>query len=226
MRGHHPDPGGRAAVSEMRMVQRRLTLTVPCACGCGASVSLRQHNGRWMRFVHGHNARVQHFLPVRIGPRGWYKPESRNPNTGHERARKLKRRDACELARIGGCLGRVEVHHKDKDPGNNAPENLMAICQSHHTLLDAERIDPAAPVMPPFYVDRRGKRRYVDGWLRGRAWAWRRAQRLAAVPGAPPTALLRFCYGGKLPGGGDHPPLSPPALPLRQNPTSLSPLRR
>jgi hypothetical protein len=74
-----------------------------------------------------------------------------------------------------GRLMLCECDHRDKDPGNNAVDNLMALCQSHHTLVDQGRIDLAEPVMPPFYIDLRGKRRYVDGWLSKKAWAWRRA---------------------------------------------------
>jgi hypothetical protein len=81
-------------------------------------------------------------------------------------------------------LGRIEVHHKDKDPGNNTDENLAALCIAHHQLVDLGRIDLAAPIMPPFYVDRSGKRRYIHGWLRGRAWAERRAVASGPVEGA------------------------------------------
>lgn len=151
---------------------------IPCACGCGALVKVRLLHGRWTRFVHAHNGRVQPRSPrfaYRHDRGVWRKPESRNHNTGHERARKLKSRDACELAHIGGCLGKIQVHHKDKDPGNNAEDNLMSLCIAHHSLVDAGRINLEAPVMPPFYVDRSGKRRYLDGWLQKKAWGWRRA---------------------------------------------------
>jgi len=92
---------------------------------------------------------------------GWYKPESRNPNTGHKRALKIVgERSRCELERIGGCRGTIEVHHKDKDPGNNERTNLMVVCRAHHKMLDNGRLDPDRPVMPKFYVGSDGKRRY------------------------------------------------------------------
>jgi hypothetical protein len=61
---------------------------------------------------------------------------------------------------IGGCGGPIDVAHKDHDPWNNDPANLMAMCRSHHHLYDRGRIDLDNPKMPDFYVDAGGKRRY------------------------------------------------------------------
>ncbi len=136
-----------------------------CECGCGHATSIAPQSstrlgwkkGEHVRFIRGH------YKPLTPPwPRGvWRKPESRNRNTGRHRAKRLKPRDACELASIGGCLGRLEVHHKDKDPANNADDNLMTLCLAHHQLVDHGRIDLAWPVMPPFYTDGSGKRRYL-----------------------------------------------------------------
>jgi hypothetical protein len=114
-------------------------------------------------------------------------------SAGHNRARKLKPRDRCELKHIGGCRGRIEIHHKDKNTENNADENLMALCITHHTLVELGRIDLAAPVMPPFYVDRSGKRRYLHGWLRGHPGPARRASLQAA--GVAPVSWWRTPTG-------------------------------
>lgn len=49
----------------------------------------------------------------------------------HWRARK-HRRTACEEC---GTPGGLHVHHKDRNPSNNDPGNLMTLCGSCHLLL-------------------------------------------------------------------------------------------
>ena len=71
-------------------------------------------------------------------------------------------RSKCELRRIGGCLGKIDVAHRDHDRWNNDdPKNLLALCRCHHRLYDNGRIDLDRPQMPSFYVDSGGKRRYL-----------------------------------------------------------------
>lgn len=55
-------------------------------------------------------------------------------HTGHGRARKLYP----TLAACQECGGRpaVERHHKDGDPLNNAPENMMLLCRGCRMRLD------------------------------------------------------------------------------------------
>lgn len=79
----------------------------------------------------------------------------------HHHARQLKDRRACEWERIGSCHGPIQVAHVNQNPLDNSPENLLALCCTHHTLLDNGRIDPTNPVMPAFHVSVSGKRRYV-----------------------------------------------------------------
>jgi hypothetical protein len=67
----------------------------------------------------------------------------------------------CALASIGGCSKkRIEVHHRDGNPTNNAPENRVPLCPSHHKLVEYGRINLDAPSMPKFVVSG-GKRRYA-----------------------------------------------------------------
>lgn len=86
------------------------------------------------------------------------------PRVDRWRAATLKRGvRVCEWAHIGGCKGLLEVAHLDGNAFNNDPGNLKKLCRSHHSLLDrgtVGKIDAATPVMPMFYVDSGGKRRY------------------------------------------------------------------
>lgn len=86
----------------------------------------------------------------------------RSANTGHWRAKLLRPRVRCELEQIGGCLGRLEVAHLNEEPKDNRLENLMVLCKAHHTLVDNGKIDVNAPAMPVYYIDRSGKRRYIE----------------------------------------------------------------
>ena len=49
----------------------------------------------------------------------------------HLRARK-HRQDACEHC---GAVGNLHVHHKDRDPFNDDPGNLLTLCDSCHLKL-------------------------------------------------------------------------------------------
>jgi hypothetical protein len=126
---------------------------VTCACGCGVLVT-PDDRARPRRFVHGHNRR------------GLENPWKANPtstlaSTGYIRARKIAGRGPCRLRRIGGCKGKVHVHHRDENPLNNDPSNHVHLCSAHHRLVHNGRIDLDRPVMPPYYVDGSGKRRYA-----------------------------------------------------------------
>jgi len=86
--------------------------------------------------------------------------------TGYSRARQVVPAvTSCALALIGGCGGRIERAHIDHNPLNNVRQNITTLCKSHHNLYDFGRITLTNPVMPPFYVDARGKRRYPQKTL-------------------------------------------------------------
>jgi hypothetical protein len=51
------------------------------------------------------------------------------PNSGRKAARKLTERKTCNRCQATESL---EVHHKDRDPTNNAPENREVLCQACH----------------------------------------------------------------------------------------------
>lgn len=84
-----------------------------------------------------------------------------NRTSKHETARIRARRETeCALTKIGGCGGRLEVHHIDENPWNNEQGNLMKLCRCHHLLIHKGRIDLSHPVMPGFFISS-GKRRYL-----------------------------------------------------------------
>jgi len=51
------------------------------------------------------------------------------PRVGRYRARAQTNVECCERC---GRAGRLDVHHKDGDPTNNAPENLEVLCRGCH----------------------------------------------------------------------------------------------
>lgn len=141
------------------------TAMIECACGCGVLLTPRDNKNRPRRFLHGHWTRTpEGQLKVTGAPhpsqRGKWRKPSDHWRTCRYRARTTTPHDACAWLSIGGCDGPIEVAHVDGRYTNNAPENLLALCASHHRLLDHGWIDPKAPVMPLFYVSD-GKRRYL-----------------------------------------------------------------
>lgn len=132
-----------------------------CECGCGlpapiARASNRRRGyrkGEPKRFVRGH------------AMRGRRRPDlersvASSESSGHHLAKKVQTSRSCRLATVGGCKGRIEVHHRDGDVFNNTRENLIPLCVAHHRLVGRGRIDLDAPRMPAFIVDGSGKRRY------------------------------------------------------------------
>lgn len=126
-----------------------------CECGCGTEIPEVDKKGRPRSHVVGHSNK---------GKSNWWlkKDATSNRRTLHEWARKAVgiRASKCELELLGNCKGKIDVHHKDKNATNNDLENLLAVCRSHHRLVENGRIDISDPKMPSYYVDAGGKRRY------------------------------------------------------------------
>ena len=135
---------------------------ISCRRGCGAVLPRFDARGRERQYANHHHMRGK-VRPDRA------RPLSMNKRTGRWRARLMVKPEGmpCALEHIGGCgkAHHMEIHHRDGNQMNNAPENLVALCSSHHKLVERGRIDLANPVMPSFYVSS-GKRRYP--WLIGR----------------------------------------------------------
>jgi len=128
--------------------------TRQCACGCGQEIAALDVRDRPRFYVWGHVNRGKSNTWLR-------KPDaSVNRRAFHERANSIKRNVySCEWERIGECGGPLDVCHVNGNETDNDPHNLLKLCRSHHRLLDAGRIDPANPIMPPFKISG-GKRRY------------------------------------------------------------------
>ena len=130
-----------------------------CECGCGQPAPIATKHDPKMGYVKGEPRR---FVRGHNGSRsGYRKPDVTSIWTGYARAKNAVDRTRCEVEHIGGCKGRIEVHHIDKNPLNNSRKNLAVLCRAHHILAENGRIDLGNPVMPAFYVDTAGNRRYA-----------------------------------------------------------------
>lgn len=123
-----------------------------CKCGCGQEV-IQKRSGRTAYYLPGHGNRGK--------SNTWKaKPDSTNKRTLRWRAHDLISHDVCAMAHIGGCSHRIEVHHMDGDVTNNSLNNLVALCTSHHRLIEGGKLTLQSTEMPRYYVDASGKRRY------------------------------------------------------------------
>lgn len=133
-----------------------------CACGCNGVV-IQKYNKYTALFLPGHAARGR--VPI------WsIKPDSENARTAREQSRKLIDTSKCQMEYIGGCKGKIETHHVDKNPLNRDLNNLMAVCASHHKLLDNGTIAPDSKEMPKWYEGPDGKRRYEHTYPKISEW--------------------------------------------------------
>ena len=124
-----------------------------CKCGCGEIISSMSKDGTKRDFIHGHNSRMRE--------NEWSRnPNSKNKRTGRWRARRIINAEHCALEYTLECLGRIEIHHIDGNACNNSPDNITAVCKSHHAFLDRGRITLENPKIPEYRVDGSGKRRY------------------------------------------------------------------
>lgn len=153
-----------------------------CACGCLAHIDPFDRKGRPHQFLPGHQSRVHNpgLKAMQALPKpepGQWRADGKHWRTARWRARQTTNHERCWWEAIGGCKGPIQVAHVDQDYTNNDEANRLALCVSHHRLLDNGRIDPENPVMPTFYIDGSGKRRY------GKSPYWDRPRRPA--PAAP-----------------------------------------
>jgi hypothetical protein len=112
-----------------------------CECGCGDTV-IQKRKDYLPKFIVGHYSTSRRNKPL--------KPQSRNVITCRARAQKLITEKICHLRGIGGCVGRIEVHHIDGIPINNDLANLIPLCVAHHRLVENGHINLNDPIMPEY----------------------------------------------------------------------------
>ena len=142
---------------------------ISCACGCGSSLLPTDDRGRPRKFIHAHwskanreaaHAHLERGLVAINHGRGRFRADGKHWRTARYRARSMTNHSCCSWLSIGYCKGKIQVAHVNGDYTNNDASNRLALCVSHHSLLDNGRINPNNPIMPPFYIDGSGKRRY------------------------------------------------------------------
>ena len=106
-----------------------LWVTLTCN-GCQREFAAKPHKARkGQRFCSNACRRSVCVPPKVVGNQHAFKGDAAGAMAKRMRAQKLfSLGTACER-----CSGRAEVrHHKDENPGNNAPENIERLCRPCH----------------------------------------------------------------------------------------------
>lgn len=64
-----------------------------------------------------------------------WKGEEAKKTSGNQRARNLYGKGLCVICDKGG-----EIHHKDGNPKNNSPRNIVFLCKFHHSLVEGRLV--------------------------------------------------------------------------------------
>jgi hypothetical protein len=100
-----------------------------CA-SCGKQlVRKRMPNGSLESLLHFGRRKFCDQMCMAKGFTGRFK-EAVQPKQGRYRARTLTRKVRCEMC--GATTRRLDVHHRDENPLNNAVENRIVLCRSCH----------------------------------------------------------------------------------------------
>jgi len=105
--------------------------SVVCACGCGVSFPIRDARGRVRQFAWGHNASKGRVEIVR--GRTYY--HDRTHPRANSTGRVLRSWVAVEAALGRPVAPGEDVHHRDGDRGNDAPDNLCVLPHGEHASL-------------------------------------------------------------------------------------------
>lgn len=124
-----------------------------CECGCGLATPIATHtrasighySGFPVRFIRGHNPRGKRAHGWKGGRKRtsggyWllYRPEHPNAQSG---GYVFEHRIVWEDANGRLLRPNEDVHHIDGDPGNNDPNNLVALTKQQHMKLHSDRED-------------------------------------------------------------------------------------
>lgn len=76
--------------------------------------------------------------PPRLEKSPFWKGDNVTASTGRSRAKKMYPLKPCKIC----GSKKSERHHKDGNPINNSPQNIMFVCRKHHVVFD-DRIEKA-----------------------------------------------------------------------------------
>jgi hypothetical protein len=82
-----------------------------------------------------------------------WKGDAVGEEAAHGRAQRWYRLGPCEIC--GNT--RTERHHKDSNPLNNEPENVMILCRRHHMMVDGRRASLIARIIESNKAGPKGK---------------------------------------------------------------------
>lgn len=165
---HVPAAAVRTIISPEEM--KKDNPTIFCGCGCNGQMLEYDDHDRRRSFLQGHWSRANkhisaaHLIKIakeRTGKHGYYWTPDPSHTTTHRRARHCAKQETCVINNIH-CKGRLNVAHLDGNALNNELNNLATLCNSHHRLLDNNKLklNQLTKIDYRYYVDRGGKRRY------------------------------------------------------------------
>lgn len=101
---------------------------------CKQSLQRRLENSGKLETIYKFTRRK--FCSLRCKAKGRYYPPLTNPESSRQQARRRKGAGSCEKC---NSAIHIDVHHKDGNPLNNNPENLMWLCRSCHALAHSKK---------------------------------------------------------------------------------------
>lgn len=110
---------------------------IPCICGCGTLIDKYGYNPKYKNGFYINRYTLGHVNKGKSNT--WKIQETVKVRRSRERAvehfLKNKLPFICAV-NDAWCTKNLHIHHIDKNPFNNSPENLMCLCSRHHKIID------------------------------------------------------------------------------------------